>query len=188
MVCEKPVPVPFHPPQTPRRLAWAGVQISQATNRPSGSMGTLLHLRLFLVFRFQFQSKVVCADIEYLEPILKARFCSILCDEVRLKISPEIWKGQINYFPTFSVFRWQNISWYTFKPFLPLLSSHLVARPLTSSSSSDPNWNYVCILETSKSTNVTNNRNQNTKSVYHFQRSASTERQHTAQLRNLISF
>lgn len=105
MVREKLVPVPFHLPQNPRRLAWAGVPNSEAINRPSSSMGTLLHLRLLLVFRFQFQTKVVCTDIEYLEPILKARFCSILCDEVRLKISPEIWKGQISYYPTFSVFR-----------------------------------------------------------------------------------
>lgn len=105
MVCEKPVPVPFHPTQTPRRLTWAGVRTSEATNRPSSSIGTLLHLRLFLVLRFQFQTKVVCTDIEYLEPVLKAQFCSILCDEVRLKISPEIWKGQISSFPNFSAFR-----------------------------------------------------------------------------------
>jgi len=105
MVCEKTVPVPFHPLQTPRRLAWAGVRTSEANNRPSSSMGTLHYLRLFLVLRSQFETKIVCTDVEHLEPILKARFCLILCDEVRLKISPKIWKGQISYFPTFYVFR-----------------------------------------------------------------------------------
>ena len=101
MVREKPVPVTFHPPQIPRRLVWAGVRTSEATNRPSSGLDTLLHLRLLLVFRSQFQIKILCTDFEYFEPILKAQFCSILCNEVRLKISPEIWKGQISYFSTF---------------------------------------------------------------------------------------
>lgn len=169
----------FHPPQIPRRLAWAGVRNSEAkAGRLTAwtvAWPPCFIYAFFLVFRSQFQTKIMYTDFMYFDPFLKAQFCSILWDEVRLKISPKIWKGQISYFEIVSVFRWQNISWYSLKPFLLILSSHLVASLLTSSFPSDPNQNLVWILETSKSTNVTNNRTQNTNSVYHFQRCVSTE-------------
>jgi hypothetical protein len=53
----------------------------------------------FFVFWSQFQIEIVYTYFEYFEPIVKAEFLSIIWDEVCLKISPEIWKGQISYFP-----------------------------------------------------------------------------------------